>query len=278
MKTTITLFFALLGLSSICACKLSHHSDSQIEAMGIEDLVCITDDQSTLDVDYENADRYTMGAATFERRIWELEVNWYSDSVIIETYDGDKVIVSESSDSVLNDTTTMYHYLDADGRLIIRYCMHGVKLVRTSLPNKRLLVRVPRNIRLDKVEVNVVGTDFCMEGVACRELELNCVSGQTLLTECEIDNLETNGVGGNMVAQFEKMPDGIDFSSVGTEWLLYVPKDAGITVEMSGINSGFDCELPFVKHGTEREYVIGNGACWIEYSTVAGNLGVKVKK
>ena len=72
------------------------------------------------------------------------------------------------------------------------------------------------------------------------------------------------------------MPDDIELNNVSGRTVLYVPEDAGMTVEMAGVNDDFYSELPVGKKGGKK--VIGNGACNIECNSLSGDLKIKNKK
>ena len=145
-----------------------------------------------------------------------------------------------------------------------------------QLPDKHLLVRVPRSLKLDNVEMNGLGQNFVMDGVRCETLEMNNVSNQITLNECEIDDIEVNCVSTDVEATFSKMPNSIEMNNVSGSTVLYVPEDAGITLQWNGLFADFHSELPVATRGKKK--VIGNGACAIESNSVSGELDIKVKR
>jgi hypothetical protein len=186
------------------------------------------------------------------------------------------VAISETSEDALTDSTTMHYYLESDGTLNIRFGIPGMKSQGENLPDKSLLVRVPRTLRLDEVEVNGLGRSVQMDSVCCSTLEMNSVSWQIALNECEIDDIEVNSVSTNVQATFSKMPEAIELNNVSGSTLLYVPEDAGITLEYNGLISSFHSDLPVANKGKKK--VIGNGACVIECNSVSGGIDIQVKK
>lgn len=229
--------------------------------------------------DKKDAEHYVMGDAAFAAtEVRELGIDWMNDSVTVEAYDGTELVISETSDKALNDTTTMYHYLNAKGKLNIKFGKPGVrvKVKEMGIPDKHLLVRVPRTLHLGEVEVNGVGYNFRMDSVSCNTFEINSVTNQVTLNECEINEVEANSVCVTIEATFSKMPKEMELNNVSGETVLWVPEDAGITIEMEGVMSDFRSELPVVKKRNKK--VIGNGACNIESNSVSGKLDIKVKK
>ena len=227
--------------------------------------------------DGKDAKYYVMGGSTFAASdVSELNIDWVSGTVTIEAYDGSEVAISETSEDALTDSTTMHYYLESDGTLNIRFGIPGMKSQGENLPDKSLLVRVPRTLRLDEVEVNGLGRSVQMDSVCCSTLEMNSVSRQIDLNECEIDDIEVNSVSTNVVATFSKMPEALELNNVSGSTLLYVPEDAGITLEYNGLISSFHSDLPVANKGKKK--IIGNGACDIEGNSISGELAIKVKK
>ena len=261
---------ALLVMTS--GCKLSNHNDygSLVERY--------TNGKGDVTLgNSKDAKHYVMGGATFAAtEVDDLSIDWLSDSVTIEVYDGEELVISETSDKAMNDSTTMYYYLNAKGTLNINYGKPGVHLKRENCLNKHLLVRVPQTMRLEDVEMNGLDHHLVMNGVRCESLELNTMANKVTLNECEVDNIEINSVISNVEATFSQMPKEMEMNNVSGETVLWVPEDAGITLEMAGMMSDFRSELPVVKKWDKK--VIGNGACKIECNAVGGELNIKVKR
>ena len=272
IRTIFAIGVAVMGMMSVSGCKLSNGNDySKLTERFMNGQGDVTLGSS------KDAEHYVMGGATFAAsEVDDLSIDWLSDSVTIEVYDGEELVISETSDKALNDSTTMYYYLNAKGTLNINYGKPGVRLKGENCPNKHLLVRVPQTMRLEDVEVNGLGHHLVMNGVRCEGLELNAVSDKITLNECEVDNIEINSVTANVEATFSKMPKEMELNNVSGETVLWVPEDAGITLEMEGMMSDFHSQLPVVSKWNKK--IIGNGACKIECNSVSGELDIKVKK
>jgi len=265
------LFVAALGVTAMSSCKLTNHRS-------MEELMGFADREGNITInDSIHADRYTMGGASFDgQKVEEIEIEWCHDSVQLLAYDGTAVVISETADTQLNDLTTMYHYLTADGELKIAFGKPGTKIKYPGVPNKRLLVMVPRSLGLDKVEVNGLDHALRMDNVACERVELNSVTSNVVLNECKIEELEVNGIHTDLESTFGQMPGRIEMNSVSGNTKLYVPEDAGMEVEMNGMNQSFDCELPVGSKGGKK--VVGNGACKIECNGVSSSLRIAARK
>ena len=262
--------FALLATMS--GCKL--HNSNDYENL----MECYTNKYGEVTLgNSKDAKLYAMGGASFANAdVTELNIDWVSGSVTIEAFDGTEVVISETSEDALTDSTTMHYYLEPDGTLNIKFGIPGMRSQGENLPDKHLLVRVPRSLRLDEVEVNGAGQDIRMDSVRCGALEMNSVSWQLALNECEIEDIEVNSVSSNVEATFSKMPTDIELNNVSGSTVLYVPEDAGITLEWNGVMADFHSELPVASRGKKK--IIGNGACAIESNSISAELAIKVKK
>ena len=266
-RTILAIMVAVMGMMAVVGCKLTNGRVN-------ENFLNEHGDVTIGEAQY--ADLYIMGGATFESsKVKDLEINWYYDSVTIQAYDGNEVIISETSDSALTDSTTMHYYLNPRGTLKIVFGKPGIKLKGEKLPNKQLLVEVPRTLRLESVEENGLGHNFKMDSVRCEDLEMNGMSNQMVLNECEIENIEVNGVSTNLSATFSQMPEEIELNNVSGKTTLWVPEDAGITLELNGIAHNFHSTLPVATKGKKK--VIGNGVCKIESNAVSGDLDIIAK-
>ena len=271
-RTIYAVGVALIGMMAMGGCKLHNTNDYE----NLMEHYMNKYGDVTLG-DSKDAKYYVMGGATLAASdVSELNIDWVSGTVTIEAYDGTEVAISETSEDALTDSTTMHYYLESDGTLNIRFGIPGMKSQGENLPDKSLLVRVPRALRLDEVEVNGLGRSVQMDSVCCSTLEMNSVSRQIDLNECEIDDIEVNSVSTNVQATFSKMPEDIELNNVSGSTVLYVPEDAGFTLEYNGLVYNFFSELPVVRRGKKK--VIGNGACAIECNSVSGKLYIKVKK
>ena len=254
------IFFILLGTVLLASCTFTVNPEALKNA--------------EYNSNYANASRYTCGGGTAPATIEDLEINWVSGNVVIEAYDGTEVEFSETCDKALNDTTSLYYLLDDNGTtLTIQYGRAKSKVKMADL-SKDLLIRVPRQMRLEDIEVNGAGYDAVLKGIRCESLECNSVSTDITLEKCTVESVEVNGVDDKLTATFEQMPDDIELNGVNSEAVLYVPETAGMTIETAGMATDMRSELPVAKNGHKR--IVGDGSCDIELNGVNCNLDVKV--
>lgn len=205
---------------------------------------------------YHHSDRYSVGDATIEQPISDISVDWFSGSVNICYSDNPEVRIYEEADTTLNDTLLMRHYVDEEGKLNIQYCQNGISLNTKKLRNlnKRLTIEVPRSIPLDEIEIDAVNVNVDIDSVASRELTVD-------------------GVNSNVKAFYPTLPDEIHIDGVNSKLVLHVPITAGMTVDMDGVNTDFQSDLPTGKTG--KKHTLGDGKCKLDIDAVNCSLNIK---
>lgn len=213
-------------------------------------------DGSNVDLSYEHPERYSVGDAALQQPIDEIDLSWFAGTVDIRYADHPDIRIHETSDSTLSDSLRLHYYVDDDRCLNIRFCKSGKKYNADGLTalRKHLTISLPRNQRLDEIELASVSATVNVDSVLCRELTLE-------------------GVNQTLNATYASLPDEINVQGVNSDVTLHVPATAGITIEMSGVNNDFTTTLPVRKEGSKT--IIGDGRCNIEVEGVNSRLNIK---
>lgn len=209
--------------------------------------------------DYQHPERYTTGDATLEQEINAISIDWFSGSIDILYSDHPGVSIREEADSTLNDTLRMRHYVDEDGTLNIQFCKNGISLNTQKLKKlkKHLVIEVPRGRNLDEIEVDAVNADVNIDSVLSREVALD-------------------GVNATLNAFYPTLPKEINIDAVNSHLTLHVPPTAGMTIDMDGVNTDFQSELPVGKQGKrDKKIILGDGKCEVDIDAVNGSLNIK---
>lgn len=205
---------------------------------------------TTVKFSYEHPERYNVGAATIEQPVNKISIDWYNGGVSIRY--GDQFRISEESDSTLTDSLQMRYYLSADGELEIKFCQSGsYRNGKLSNLNKMLTIEVPHDANLDEIGIDMVGGLIAYDSVWCRELSLDVVNVATTVWTAAL-------------------PDEIDVDAVNATLRFYVPPAAGMTIELDGIKTEFNCELPTSKE--DDKTIIGDGRCKVDIDAVKGSV------
>ena len=213
-------------------------------------LFCACGPNTTVKFSYEHPERYNVGAATIEQPVNKISIDWYNGGVSIRY--GDQFRIREESDSTLTDSLQMRYYLSADGELEIKFCQSGsYRNGKLSNLNKRLTIEVPHDANLDEIGIDMVGGLIAYDSVWCRELSLDVVNVATTVWTAAL-------------------PDEIDVDAVNATLRFYVPPAAGMTIELDGIKTEFNCELQTSKE--DDKTIIGDGRCKVDIDAVKVSL------
>ena len=203
---------------------------------------------------YEHPERYQTGDAVIDQTINEVDVDWLEGNIDIVYADQAEVHVYEVTDSVLSDSLRMHWYVDDEGCLKIQFCKNGTyKTRRLNNLGKHLTIAVPRGMALDELDVDAVSTELCIDSVVSRKLSLD-------------------GVSVNLNANYPTLPAEIDINGVNCEININMASDAGMTIEMSGVNSKLNNSLPSTKDG--KKTVIGDGKSELDIDAVNCTLSI----
>ena len=245
---------------------------------------------------YDNASSYTMAEDTVSvDNISEIDINWISGKVNIETSDTDKVTFSESHKDGISKDLYM-RYLVANGKLTIQYCRSGLKIRNSSAPVKKdLTVYVPSNVVFREIECNTVSSNLNMKGVATRELNMENVSGTISLSDVKADEIDVENVSGNISIKTDENIRRFDIETVSGNVTITAPSvssvsaegvscsltlnldDADFRVELDGISKRMKVDGTDYREVGDGNYVFGNGSGRVEVELVSGILEINVK-
>ena len=225
---------------------------------------------------YEHAAQYKPGSEPIANAISKLEIDWFSGSIAIESYDGSELTFSESSEKAITEETTMHYWLENGGTLHIRFAKSGVRFKNFD---KHLTVKVPAAWNLDKLEVDAVSSDVTVKGITCGEFELDGVSAGLTMSKSAVRSLDMNTVSGCLSADFSAadsaavQPQKLSFETVSGSATLSWPEAWGFSAEMESVSGKFNC--PFATKVSKGEYTYGNGGTEIDMESVSGSLTIK---
>ena len=256
---------------------------------------------------YENADRYQVGAFTYEAsKVYTVVVDWAAGDVTVRHGSG-TLSVSESGGETLSVSERLPWWLDGT-TLRIRYCESGFSHIIAS-KDKHLTLELPENIDLKiniasgKVRADVLHAasleiDTASGGVeigtlTAREAEIDTASGgvtigsATVEKEFNVDSasggltvdrisaqtIQIDPASGGTTLGLDKATTGnIDAASGSTRLKLF-DTEAGATVRLAKLSGDFDCALPMTAQG--KTYQIGNGAIQIHIDTASGGVTIE---
>lgn len=242
----------------------------------------------TYQVDYDTGHYNRGGSEIPAATIQNIEIEWASGSITVETADTD--LISFREEGGKNSEPMVYR--QTGDTLTIEYQASKIHFGFSVTPSKDLIITVPNNWNCGELTVDAASADLTVNGLTADEVELNMASGNTHFTDCNLHelnvdsasgevyysgtlyNMDCDSASGNINAIFENIPKSIDFDGVSAELELALPADAGFTVEMEALSGDFSSDFEFTRRN--GQYVCGDGACKINVDGVSGDVTIRM--
>ena len=259
---------------------------------------------------YAGSDRYTAGGAEISADgLEKREIDWLAGSVTVELWDGDTVSISEQGADM--EEARQLHWLLDGKTLYVRYCAAGQF---RDLPAKDLLVRLPRDTRLEKLTVSGTSADAGIEGIAVGQLKFDSTSGDLdVQADCEtlsadttsggvrftgtaeqvefdstsggldiigtvLKELSVSTVSGTANLELDATPEEISFDSTSGSANLTLPGERSFEAELDTVSGSFRCDYPTTTKGKGTwVYDAGNrkSPAELDFDTVSGSVNIR---
>lgn len=288
MKKLLTMIMAVAMLSLfLCSCSIGSH------------------------MNYDNADRYTVGDAEISDKVEEIAISWLDGSVKIEYHDKNTVAISETSAKTLTDEISVHWWLDGS-TLRIQYAASNYS-VPANL-NKKLTITLPEALHLKGLTVSTTSGDIEIGTLSADQVATSSTSGDVKL-QCSAENISlsatsgdldvtqtgetdkitmsttsgeihiqsdkvkqvvTGSTSGDVTVVCGQTPEQLDISTTSGDVTVKLPKDASLTAKISTTSGDFDTDMGMSKDG--NSYVCGNGSSSFVISTTSGDVSILEKK
>lgn len=262
---------------------------------------------------YDNANSYTKGGGELTPDgIDSIETNWIAGNVKITQYDGNKIIISESSKSTITDDNQLRYKVE-DGKLTIQYTK-AKRLFKMWINNsitKDLEVKIPQSIALtlNDVTISTVSANSDISGISVNELSIDNVSGRIEIanisaseltfdtvsgkinaTNVKADNGDINTISGNVTyngsinsIDCESVsgkldivsavaPKNIDAESISGSIDISIPENDGFTANYDSVSGNFNCDFNTTQRNDSAIYKNGNAN--YSFDTVSGHIRI----
>lgn len=230
--------------------------------------------------------RYTIPAEGLK----ELTIDWLDGDIIAEPYDGDEILLVESSFSALDENSALT-YKAENGVLSIIYSpgQAGIRFSPAVYDSKDLHIYIPENIKLDAASlsaadsdlelrnmsletltVEVVDGDVSLQGVALAQLNFDSMDGSLSTTASEIAEVYIDTVDGDLSCELLSCPQSLRFNGISGDIKLYLPADSQFSIKMDSMNGEFESEFK----GSYRNdcYTVGDASASFEFSLLSGDI------
>lgn len=230
---------------------------------------------------------YTTGSSQVSAQdIREIEIEWASGTVTVETADTDVITFQEVMGK--NDEPMIYR-VDGD-KLIIAYEAPKIHFGFGISTGKDLTVTVPRNWDCRELIVDSASAELTVNNLTAGEIDLNTASGSCEFNRCNVtelsidsasaqvhftgtlSSLDCDTASGDITAAVQNVPKSIDFDGASADLELTLPEEAGFTLELDSISGEFISEFAAVRQNDR--YVCGDGSCHISIDGASGNVTI----
>jgi len=242
-----------------------------------------------------------------------LIVDWTAGSVVLETYEGDQILFSETARGNLDDDERLQYRVE-NGRLEIRYCESKRWFFWSdwNFPTKELTVRIPSSWVEGDMQINTVSASCSTTHLAVPSFIVNTVSGDVYLTDCAVDtlsvntvsgecrvensvcdtmkfnstsgkldfegelyDLSTNTVSGDVKLESRLCPATLEADSTSGRVTLLLPADSGFTLEYDSISGDVSNEFNAQIQG--GKYIVGSGEADFNVDTTSGDVILQIR-
>lgn len=218
--------------------------------------------------------------------IQNVEIDWISGDISVQSADLDHIQVSESP--VQESPYAMVCQRD-DHTLKIAFCEGTLSSIK-NFGTKSLTVLVPRDWVCQSLEISAASAKFTGRALTIREVSLDTASGASRFEDCTVGKLDVNtasadvfvsgtlqelecdSASANVTAELENTPDKIEMDTASGSILLKLPADAGFTVSMDALRSKFDSDFPTTRQ--DNRYLCGSGSCKINMDSMSGKISI----
>lgn len=222
--------------------------------------------------------------------IRQLEIEWVSGSITIQTADTDTITFTENY--YADDAKPMVWKQSGD-KLILQFQESGfsISLFGNNTVSKDLTVTVPADWSCDELSIDSVSAEINAAGLVCDTMDLNNVSGTCSFEDCMVQELELETVSGKVTytgildsldcdsvsadceIHAQNSPSQIDLDGVSCDLILYLPEGCGFTVDTDSASGDFESD--FSTTSKNGKYIYGDGSCKISADSVSGDIIIR---
>lgn len=124
---------------------------------------------------YINAEKYSLGNATINENITNLNIDWIVEGVSVKYHSKDYISIIESQEEKLNPDQKVHWWLDDEGTLFIRFCKSNEEFRVTG--QHSLTVYLPKKIKLNKLYISASSATVDVANIVTDEAKIITTSG-----------------------------------------------------------------------------------------------------
>ena len=239
--------------------------------------------------EYDNFKLYTAGN-TEVSNISNLDISWISGDVILQYYDGNKIVVSETADEELS-VKKQLQWLVQGNTLNIKFAKPDKYKVLSRL-DKTLTVLIPATSINMNIEIEVLNANLSIDKLTANHFEIETESGDVTLGNIKVDELSIDSKSGQVlidnlfsnelnietesgkidISMREHLANEIEIESKTANVHLRIC-DQGFILKFSSRRGKFyNPDFSTIYTHTNKSHVYKNGGSFIEMESRRGSL------
>lgn len=216
--------------------------------------------------------------------IRNLSIDWTSGSITIRPADVSAITLTEQ----INGSSDSMVFLQTGDTLKISYWKDKNRFPFGAIPDKDLIIEVPRDWQCDVLEIDTASADVDTEDLTIGKVEFDGASGAFDFRNCILDSLDVDTASGDIrfngslnvldcdaaSADCEMVlhncPSRIEMDMASGDLDLTLPEHCGFTANMEALSGRLESD--FAVSRVDGTLVCGDGNCRIDISAMSGNV------
>lgn len=217
-----------------------------------------------------------------------IDLDWAAGSVEIKAYDGDKIVLTESTTGSLAKAQEMRWEVKGS-TLEIDY---GRNWSCMSFGEKHLEILIPVTMAKDMNILDIDGAsgDYVVSDLVCNEVKVGLASGSLNAKDMAVGDLRIDAASGNArfegeivgkinidvasghvdVVCLETPPSAVDADMASGTVSVSLPENDGFTARIEKLSGNFQCDFDTQQNGDS--YLYGNGGIPIRADMASGQF------
>lgn len=204
-------------------------------------------------------------------KIRNIEIDWVSGSITIQSGDTDQIVFSEtSSDSQKN--TMVWNQTGDTLKIQFRQSRGLFGISINDEKPKDLTITIPKDWVGNELSIDSVSAKVNVADINIKELDLDTVSGSIDLTG-SVTNVELDSVSASCTLNLSAGVKSIDMNCLSAELTVFLPENQGFTAEVDGLDG--DITTDFSVTTSNGKHIYGDGSCEIDAGCIDGDIIIK---
>lgn len=227
----------------------------------------------------------------FSTQVQNIEIEWAAGSIVIHRSKSvDCIRIAEYTNI---DSEHEMYCRQSGQTLKIQFCKDSMKFPSFGINvdiHKDLVIVVPESWNCNVLEIDTASADVTINDLVINELDFNGASGNLILENCNIVNLDIETASGdvefkgilkdlnfeaasaNFFGEFTQIPNRLNLEAMSGDLEIVLPSYTGFTCQVYAMSSSFDTDFDVTQNGST--YISGDGFCKIKVSSMSGDVNV----